>query len=63
MGAQNHDYKRFALKAAKDFDYGEDTIRQIEECNFDECDKIADIMKNARIKKWGGWLTCGYVYT
>lgn len=53
MGAQNHDYKRFALKAAKDFDYGEDTIRQIEECNFDEYDKIADIMKNARIKKWG----------
>lgn len=53
MGAQCHDYKRFALQAAKDFNYGEDTIHQIEECNFDEYDKISDIMKKARIKKWG----------
>ena len=47
---KDYDYKTAAIKAAKDFSYGEEVIKQIEECDND--DKIADIMAKARHAKF-----------
>lgn len=43
------DYKMHALEAARDFGYGEDVIRQINEAKTD--DQISGIMRRARLER------------
>ena len=49
-GAYETTYKDFALRAAKDFEYGDEVLKEIEAT--DNNDKIADIMMRARHAKF-----------
>lgn len=48
---ENKSYRNDAIRAALDFNYGDDVIKKIKDAKSDN--EIERIMRNARKRKWG----------